>query len=169
MRWELIDPRTDVEAVVEMADGLYGPESEGIVQKDRNVFRHHLTVCATNQLFDKNKEFIAGCWDADGKLMGYCWFDRGGYTSYSRDEISNAKFHHVDLALPVRTRYKLLNAMIDQHILWANQCGVPVICSSSIRAEQDGFLKIHAKRGFKINGSYAWGRTLELLEKMNAS
>jgi len=168
MRWELIDPRTDVEAVVEMADGIYGAESDGFVVRDRNVFRQHVTVTATNQLFDKSKEFLAGCWDGE-KLLGYCWFDRGGYTTYSRDEISNAKFHHVDLALPVRTRYKLVNAMIDQHILWAAHCGIPVICSSSIRSEQDAFLKIHAKRGFKVNGSYAWGRTSELLERMNAS
>jgi len=33
----------------------------------------------------------------DDALLGYCWFDRGGYTTYSNEEISNAKFHHVDL------------------------------------------------------------------------
>ena len=49
--------------------------------------------------------------------------------------------------------------MIDQHILWAKTWGIPVICSTSIRSEHDGFMKIHKKRGFKVNGSYAWIRT----------
>jgi hypothetical protein len=93
------------------------------------------------------------------KLLAYCWFDRGGYTTYANEEISNAKFHHLDLSLSARQRVKLIHEMIDQHILWASTWGIPVICSTSIRSEHDGFMKIHKKRGFTVNGSYAWIRT----------
>ena len=79
--------------------------------------------------------------------------------TYSNEEISNAKFHHVDLSLPVKTRVRLINEMIDQHILWAHTWGIPIVCSTSIRSEHDGFMKIHKKRGFIVNGSYAWIRT----------
>jgi hypothetical protein len=163
MEWSLAHPLHDVEDIVEMADSLFGHEADGILTRDRKVFRHRVTVATTEQLFNKGKEFIAVCRsiESPAKLLGFCWFDRGGYTTYSNEEISNAKFHHVDLSLPVRTRVKLVNEMIDQHILWARTWGIPVVCSTSIRSEHDGFMKIHKKRGFTVNGSYAWIRTEE--------
>ena len=163
MEWTLAHPLHDVDDIVNMADSVFGTEADGILTRDRAVFRKHVTVATTVQLFDKSKEFIAVC-HKDDKLLGYCWFDRGGYTTYANEEISNAKFHHVDLQLPTRLRVRLINAMIDQHILWAHQWGIPVVCSTSIRAEHDGFMKIHKKRGFTVNGSYAWIRTEKGME-----
>lgn len=170
--WSLASPLHDVEDMVELADKNFGHEADGILTRDKSVFRHRLTVACTEQLFNKSREFIAVCRSknivdvgiakvTDDKLLGFCWFDRGGYTTYSNEEISNAKFHHLDLGLPVRTRVRLVNEMIDQHILWAYKNGIPVVCSTSIRAEHDGFMKIHKKRGFTVNGSYAWIRTEE--------
>ena len=177
--WSLAHPLHDIDDIIELSDLVYGSEVDGILKRDRNVYRHRLTVATTEQLFNKAREFIAVCrgepemieqidgikWkNNDGKLLGFCWFDRGGYTTYSNEEISNAKFHHIDLGLPVRTRVRILNQMIDQHILWANSCGIPIICSTSIRADHDGFMKIHKKRGFVVNGSYAWIRTEEAMK-----
>jgi hypothetical protein len=175
MEWTLAHPLHDVDDIVDMADSVFGHEADGILTRDRNVFRKNVTIATTVQLFDKGKEFIAVCRGIvdcpeaiklgvgdEVKLnpfYGYCWFDRGGYTTYSNEEISNAKFHHVDLTLSPRLRMKLINEMIDQHILWANTWGIPVVCSTSIRAEHDGFMRIHQKRGFTVNGSYAWIRT----------
>jgi hypothetical protein len=160
MEWSLAHPLYDVEDIVELADSTYSANMHGILDKDRNVFRHRVTVATTEQLFTKSKEFIAVCKDGE-KLLGFCWFDRGGFTTYSNEEISNAKFHHVDLTLSVRTRVRLINEMIDQHILWAYKNGVPVVCSTSLRSDHEGFMKIHKKRGFTVNGSYAWIRTNE--------
>lgn len=157
MEWSLAHPLRDVGDIVELSDSVYGMEADGILSRDRGVFEHRLTVACTEQLFNRGREFIAVC--RDPELLGFCWFDRGGYTTYSNEEISNAKFHHVDLKLPVRTRVRLINEMIDQHILWAHTWGIPVVCSTSIRAEHDGFMRIHKKRGFVVNGSYAWIRT----------
>jgi hypothetical protein len=173
--WTLAHPLHDVDDIVEMADSIFGTEADGILTRDRNVFRKNVTVASTVQLFDKGREFLAVCrdiryalhehghmnevYESNDKLLGYCWFDRGGYTTYANEEISNAKFHHVDLSLPAKTRVRLLNQMIDQHILWAHTWNIPVICSTSIRAEHDGFMRIHKKRGFQVNGSYAWVRT----------
>ena len=178
MEWTLAHPLHDIDDMIELADSVYGSEVEGILNRDRNVFRHRLTVATTEQLFNKGREFIAVCRDGTGdafwedgdivvpqpKLLGFCWFDRGGYTTYSNEEISNAKFHHVDLSLPVRTRIRMVNEMIDQHILWAAKWNIPIICSTSIRADHDGFMKIHKKRGFAVNGSYAWIRTEEAVK-----
>ena len=166
MEWTLAHPLHDVDDIVEMADSVFGAEADGILTRSRDVFRHRVTMAATEQLFNKGREFLAVCRDQD-KLLGYCWFDRGGYATYSNEEISNAKFHHVDLSLPTKTRVRLINEMIDQHILWAHSWGIPVICSTSIRAEHNGFMRIHEKRGFTVNGSYAWIRTEKAMELLN--
>ena len=157
--WTLAHPLHDVDDIVEMADSVFGQEADGILTRDKAVFRKSVTIASTIQLFDKNREFFAVCRNDEDKLLGYCWFDRGGYTTYANEEISNAKFHHVDLSLPTKTRVRLINQMIDQHILWASTWGIPVICSTSIRAEHNAFMRIHQKRGFTVNGSYAWIRT----------
>ena len=169
MEWSLAHPLHDIDDIIELSDNVYGSEIDGIITRDRNVYRHRLTVACTEQLFNKSKEFIAVCRGepneyGPGDLLGFCWYDRGGYTTFSNEEISNAKFHHLDLGLPVRTRVRLLNEIIDQHILWANANRIPVICSTSIRADHDGFMKIHKKRGFVVNGSYAWIRTEEAMK-----
>lgn len=176
MEWSLAHPLHDVEDIVEMADSHYGDEVEGTLVRDRAVFRKNVTIASTVQLFDKGKEFLAVCRDVhfgdngsvgSDNLLGFCWFDRAGYATYSNEEISNAKFHHVDLKLPVKTRVRLLNQMIDQHILWAHTWGIPIVCSTSIRSDHDGFMKIHKKRGFTVNGSYAWIRTAEGVKWLN--
>jgi hypothetical protein len=179
MEWTLASPLHDVDDIVEMADSVFGREADGILTRDRNVFRKNVTIAATVQLFDKGREFLAVCRGErlintmmgtgvdEEALLGYCWFDRGGYTTYSNEEISNAKFHHVDLSLPAKQRVRLINEMIDQHILWASGWGIPVVCSTSIRSDHDAFMRIHKKRGFTVNGSYAWIKTQHGLEKMN--
>jgi hypothetical protein len=156
-----------------LADSQYGVEAEGIVKRDRNTFRKNVTLAATYQLFDKGREFLAVCRSVAPRgeivvdeLLGFCWFDRGGYTTYSSEEISNAKFHHVRLDLSPRLRVRMINEMIDQHILWAHSWGVPVVCSTSVRTEHDAFMRIHEKRGFKVTGSYAWIRTEDALKWM---
>jgi hypothetical protein len=170
MEWTLAHPLHDVDDIVELADSVFGKEADGILTRDRNVFRKNVTIASTVQLFDKSREFLAVCRPVDksvDNLLGYCWFDRGGYTTYANEEISNAKFHHVDLSLPVKQRVRLIHEMIDQHILWASTWGIPVICSTSIRQEHDGFMKIHKKRGFTVHGSYAWARTENVLKGLH--
>jgi hypothetical protein len=158
IRWTLASPLYDIDDVVRLGEKLLALEGSEL-KADAYFFRHQITLIATNQVFDKTRDFFAIARDENDKLLGYCIFDRNGFATYSREEISNAKFHHVDLDLPVRVRVRLINEMIDQHFLWAARCNIPVICSTSIRAEHDGFMKIHKKRGFVVNGSYAWIRT----------
>ena len=146
MEWKLAHPMYDVADIVWMSDTFFGTEADGILKRNKAVFTKNVTIAATVQLFDKNREFLAVCRTPDERLLGFCWYDRGGYTTYANEEISNAKFHHVDLTLPAKTRVKLVHQMIDQHILWANACGIPVIgndiggVKESISSNKSGFL-----------------------------
>ena len=161
--WKLSHPLEDVQEIVNMADKYFVDTGE-VMTKNKEIFRKNVTVTSTVQLFDKTKEFLAVCRETkedSERMLGYCWFDRFGYTTYSADEISNAKFHHVEPDLSPRVKIKLLDEMIDQHILWAYNCGIPVICSTSVRAEHDVFMRLHKRRGFTVMGSYSWIRTEE--------
>jgi len=171
MKWELLDPH-EANRVIDLFESIYGQEA-GILEYSRDFLLRNLTVASTLQMFDKSKEFIAVCKGNlevptragnvtyTDRILGACWFDRGGYASYSTREISNAKFHHVDLTLPTTTRVRIINQMIDQHILWAHNWGIPVVCSTSVRKEHDVFIRIHEKRGFTVHGSFAWIDTEE--------
>lgn len=165
-QWTLAHPLHDVEDVVKMAQ-TYQDEMDSVIRCDPAVMRKNVTLASTYQIFDKQREFLAVCREVEtDRLLGYCWYDRYGYTSYSTEEICNAKFHHIDLALPAKTRIRLLNEMIDQQVLWAGSNGIPIVCSTSIRGEHEVFMKVHAKRGFLVKGSYAWCRTEKALEGM---
>ena len=59
MEWSLAHPLHDVDDIVELADTIFGQEVDGILNRDRKVFRHRLTMAATEQLFNKGKEFLA--------------------------------------------------------------------------------------------------------------
>jgi hypothetical protein len=61
MEWTLAHPLHDVDDIVNMADSVFGHEADGILTRDKAVFRKHVTVATTVQLFDKSKEFIAVC------------------------------------------------------------------------------------------------------------
>jgi len=166
MEWKLANPIEDVQEIVNIAD-QYFVDTGGILQKSKEIFRKNVTVAATVQLFDKTKEFLAAGRENkedNERMLAYCWYDRFGYTTYSHEEISNAKFHHVETDLSARLKIRLIDEMIDQHILWAWTNNIPVICSTSIRPEHDVFMKLHKRRGFTVNGSYAWIRTEEGLK-----
>ena len=152
MEWSLVTP-IDVLQIIDTFEVIYKEEST--LGYDREFMNRTLTVASTVQMFDKSKEFIAKCKIGE-KVVGICWFDRGGYAPYSTKEICNSKFHHVDLSLPIRVRYKLINQMIDQHLLWAYHWGIPMVCSTSVRKDYQGFMRIHAKRGFRVHGSFAY-------------
>ena len=158
IEWTLASPLHDIDDVVKLGEKLLALEGS-VLKTDPYVFRHQITMIAANQVFDKCRDFFAVARNEKDELLGYCIFDRGGYTTYSREEISNAKFHHLSLDLPVRTRVRLIHDMINQHILWALKNNIPVICSTSIRSEHSGFMRIHEKHGFTVHGSYAWVRT----------
>jgi hypothetical protein len=69
-----------------------------------------------------------------------------------------AKMAHVDLQLPVRQRLRLVTGMVLEWENWARQCSVPIVCSTTMRRDQSGFLELHRKLGYDVRGSFAYKR-----------
>ena len=70
---------------------------------------------------------------------------------------------HIDLALPARDRVRLVSEMIGLWEGWAQKSGIPVICSTTMRSDQQGFLRIHERCGYDIRGSFAYKRLKEMI------
>jgi hypothetical protein len=95
-------------------------------------------------------------------LVGYTWARRGERAAWSREEMVSVKMAHVRLDLSDRERITLLAQMIQMWELWAKACKIDVIFSSTIRASQDPFLRLHERAGYTVRGSCAYLRLNQL-------
>jgi hypothetical protein len=96
-----------------------------------------------------------------GRILAYTWAIRGEKTAWSDDEMICVRMAHVDLSLPTRQRLRLVTGMVVLWETWARECGVPVICSTTMRRDQTGFLELHRKLGYDVRGSYAYKRLVQ--------
>ena len=62
----------------------------------------------------------------------------------------------VDMQLNARQRVGLVKDMMRMWEHFAIVAGNDIVCSTTVRYEQDGFLKLHARMGYDIRGSVAY-------------
>lgn len=150
----------DVVPITAMANEIYGSEVDGIFTQDVRRMAYHVDMAVTTQRYYLNREQLIVAEDSVSKcLLAYAWISRGGTTPYADEEMAEAKFAHIDLALPTVTRVKLMAQILQQWHLWCQICGIPVLVSTTIREDQAGFLKLHDQAGFRRRGSFAYLRT----------
>ena len=94
------------------------------------------------------------------KLLAWSWVERGKYMPYSDEELAVAEFAHIDLNLSTRKRITLCSQILDIWILWCELNKIPVLCSTSIREDQQAFMHLHDQHGFSRRGSFAYRRIL---------
>lgn len=145
----------DIDALVQLSNFQYGNEVDNIFAINPQRYAHQLALAIVNQKFNTLSEQIIVA-EGNNKLLGYAWIQRGNYVQYSDDEIAEARFIHLDQSLSTKTRIFLLAQILQQWELWAQICGIPVICSSTIRDDQDVFLKLHKRAGYVLKGSIAF-------------
>lgn len=158
-QWSLARTEHDVNDIVNMAQTFYELEVNDIFTTDPAILRRNVDVAITQQKHALNHQQLILARDkSTQKMLAWAWLDRGHYTPYAPEEIADARFAHVDLSLPMRTRITLCAQIIQQWILWCNMHSIPVLLSSSIRKEQEAFLKLHEQFGFQRNGSVCYYR-----------
>jgi len=163
--WTLARTEDDISDIVAMAKGFYETEVQDIFSTDPAIMRHHVDLAVTDQRYKLNRQQIGIARDNQtGKLIAWHWIERGHYTVYAPEETADARFAHVDLALPERTRITLCAQIIQQWILWCNIHQIPVLVSSTIRSDQTAFLRLHEKFGFKRNGSVCYYKVSNYFE-----
>lgn len=149
---------TDITAMVDLTQHDFEREAENIWRTDRMHYTHNLTRAVVDQFFSPSMAMV---WLAVGEqnlIRGYVWAERGQKTVWSPEEMVAIKIVHVDLALSARQRVTLCDEMITLWERWAQRIGVDLIASTSMREQQEGFMRLHQRRGYQRRGSICYRR-----------
>ena len=150
---------TDVPTIVRMAQDHFEQEIDLIFTPDPVAYARNLTLATVQQFYNPGSELlkVAKCCDT-GRMLAYTWAICNEKTPWSDDAMICIKMAHVDLELPVRQRLRLVTGMIVLWETWARSISVPIVCSTTMRRDQAGFLEIHRRLGYDVRGSYAYKR-----------
>ena len=150
---------TDVEPIMDLMQAFYRPEIQGIFTPSRTRMGYHLHRAIMDQSYGLNDQQISVCYQ-DDQLVAWNWVARGKFLPYANEEMAVGEFIHVDLKLPARTRARLCIESLEQWIVYCYSNNIPVLCSTSIREDQIGFMRLHDRLGFKRHGSFAYRRII---------
>jgi hypothetical protein len=89
-------------------------------------------------------------------MIAYTWAKSQDYTAWSDNEMVSVRMAHVDLSLNPKVRIRLVQDMMSMWEGWAKIIGVNIVCSTTMRHDQTAFLKLHARNGYDVRGSYAY-------------
>jgi|TARA_R110000868_G_C10711571_1_gene749991 hypothetical protein len=147
---------TDIADIVRLAESHFQTEIDSIFIPEPVVYTRNLTYAVVNQFYGPNSELLSVAHDAAGKMIAYTWAKAGERAPWSDDEMVFVKMAHVGLDLSTKQRVRLIQDML---LLWENfalRIGVKIICSTTMRREQDAFLKLHERAGYDVRGSYCY-------------
>jgi len=147
---------TDIEDIVRMAETHFQTEIDQIFKPEPVAYTRNMTFAVVNQYYLPHTELVSVARDADNKLLAYTWAKRGERACWSDDEMVVVRMAHVDLNLSPRERVKLVSDMMDLWERFTVFCSVPILCSTTMRADQTAFLKMHERRGYSVRGSFAY-------------
>jgi hypothetical protein len=147
----------DVDSIVRMAEQHFQCEIDEIFTPTPNLLAKNVAVAIVRQNFDALDQQVIVA-ERDGTVIAWAWIVRGVFVTYAPEELADARFAHVDLALPERTRITLLAQILQQWEAWAMCNALPVISSSTVREDQTAFLKLHRMAGYVVRGSCAYKR-----------
>jgi hypothetical protein len=154
---------SDVANIVKLAQDQFQGEVDHIFNIDPYYYAYKLESAIASQNYYKDSQLLMVAKNKDTKeLMAYSWAHRGQRADYSLDEMAEAKFIHCDLSLTPRQRVTIVAQALHQMMIWAYQAKVPVLVSTSIRADQKAFLHLHEELGFTVRGSIAYLKLNEI-------
>lgn len=156
--WHRAQPK-DVEDILDLVAQNYEQEIDNILRPNRSRMAYHLHQAVLDQIFGLNTQNVTIARDKTSEqLLAWAWIVRDKRTVYADEEMGIAEFAHVDLSLSARDRITLTAQTIEQWILWCEINNIPVLSSTSIRADQSTFMRLHEQFGFVVRGSYAFRR-----------
>jgi hypothetical protein len=143
--------------MVAMAEGHFQTEIDDIFQPEPIAYSRNLTIAVVNSFYMPNTEVLLVARDLNDRLIAYTWARRET-APWSDDAMALVRMAHVDLALEGRNKVRLVKEMIELWEIWAQSAGLPIVCSTTMRREQEVFLRLHSQAGYDVRGSYAYKR-----------
>lgn len=149
---------TDVADIVAMAHDDFAREVDSIFAIDPHVYAHNVALAVVDQMYNPFNNLVLVARNDLGQLTAYTWAVRNERACWSAEEMVAVRMAHVALDQPVRTRIQLVQDMMNFWEVWAVSCGIKIVCSTTMRADQAAFLKLHARNGYSVRGSIAYKR-----------
>jgi hypothetical protein len=153
----------DVAAMLALTQSQYELEADTVFATDPVVYSRNLTLAVVRQFYNPNTELVQMAVQ-DRRLLAYFWAERGQRAVWSDDEMMVLKIVHMDLSTPARIRRDIIIDMLEYCEVWAQANGVPIICSSTMRGDQTGFLRLHREAGYDCRGSICYKRVISIGE-----
>jgi len=148
----------DVPDIVAMAEQHFQQEIDTIFNPDPVAYSRNITYAVVNQFYLPTTELLSIARDPTGSLLAYTWAKSNDRAPWSDDPMVVVRMAHVALNQTAKTRVRLVQDMLElweRFAIFANQ---PIICSTTMRRDQDAFLKMHSRHGYDVRGSYAYKR-----------
>jgi hypothetical protein len=140
-----------------MAERDFQTEIDGVFRADPVAYARNVTTAVVQQFYIPHQELLMVARNQHDQLLAYVWVVRE--TAPWSDEVMAAtRMVHVDLALSTRHRIRLVQQMIGLWEVWARESGIAIVCSTTMRRDTAGFLRIHAAAGYDVRGSIAYRR-----------
>lgn len=156
--WKLAD-MSDIDDIVALGSGHFKNEIDTIFTYSTLASTRNVTFAIMNQIYYPGSEMLTVCRSQhDNRLLAYTWAKSGDRTCWSDDAMVCVRFAHLDLTLSPRLRIKLVGEMMEHWEKFAVFAGNKIICSTTMRHDQAGFLKLHERAGYSVRGSYAYKR-----------
>jgi len=146
----------DTESIVQIAQEFFQNEIDNIFNPEPITYSRNITLAIVNQFFSPTTELVAVATDSDNNIVAYTWAKSNERSPWSDDEMIIIKMAHVKLNVSTRDRVNLIKDML---LLWekfATLANVTIICSTTMRKDQNTFLKLHERQGYDVRGSYAY-------------
>lgn len=146
----------DVPRIVDIAVAHFQCEIEHLFRPDPIAYSRNLTLAVVNSFYLPHTEMLAVC-EQSGVIIAYVWAHRST-APWSDDAMCSVRMVHVDMTRTSRERIRLVTEMIGVWESWAEKSGIPVVCSTTMRGDQQGFLRIHERCGYTVRGSFCYKR-----------
>ena len=146
----------DVASIVAMAESNFQTEIDTIFNPQPVTYSRNITLAVVNQFYSPLSILLSVAKDDNGKLLAYTWASSTETAPWSDDKMVVVRMAHVDLQLSPKIRIQLLKDMFKLWESFAKYAQVSIICSTTMRKDQSGFLKLHAREEYDIRGSYAY-------------
>ena len=151
---------SDTQAIETLAHEYFDQEPQPIYQWDSLEFSRNILLSTVNQFYNPRRELLSVAEHTEtGEIIAYTWAMRDQRAPWSLEEMVAVRMAHARMALPVRARIHLVAQMLMMWQVWAEACGIPIICSSTIRQDSAVFMRLHSRAGYYILGNVAYLRT----------
>lgn len=146
----------DVAEIVAVSQLQLESEIDQFLKPEPVAYARNVTLAIVNQFYNPYSEQFYVAESDTKKIIAYTWAKAFQRSYWSDDNMINICMAHVDLGLSLRLRFALLTDMLNLWDQYAHATQHSVICSTTLREQQTGFLRLHQRHGYTVRGSYAY-------------